>query len=164
MEEKQEKKVKNVEKKKVKKTKKLNKRILLCLVIIVILIIAIIFALSKLNKNIKSDYKYEETKAITSVLKDSTNKNQDQIKLEDVKIESVGATMTAKAKLTNNGGKINKAQVNLYLYDEENNIRGMGSTSIENIETNASADIAVNILGDYSDLSRYELKIENIER
>lgn len=151
-----------IDSKQKRRRKKINKKAVISILIVVVLILLITIFMT--NRNKKSNYKYIETENVAEVLKDSTNSEQEQIKLSEIKIESIGATMTAKAKLTNSGSKINKAEVNLYLYDEDNNLRGQGTTVIENIEQNGELDVSTSVLGSYTDLSRYEIKIEKVER
>lgn len=148
-------------KKKNKHTINISKIILL-LIILIIAIVGII-AIKKRKDN-TDGYKYIETKEISEVVKNNTQEEQEEISLTNIEITTSGATINAKAKLTNNAERIRKANVTLYLYDSENDMRGKNTIQIENIGAGASIDTNNSIIGGYADLSRYELKIENVER
>ena len=146
-----------------KNKRSINISRIVILLIIIILLIAGIMVLKKRKDN-NDDYIYTETKNISEVVKNNTSENQQDISLTNIEISKSGATINVKAKLTNNAERIKKANVTLYLYDSDNDMRGKNTVKVENIGAGASIDTYNSIIGGYTDLSKYELKIENIER
>lgn len=143
-----------------------NKRVIAVVCCFIILIIAITITIKAIKgkENEKSDYQYTPTPEISKVLKNNTQTEQGNIQLTDVKIDSIGATIIARAKIVNNGARIKQAKPTLYLYDKEQNMRGKSSIKIENLNAKDTAEIEMQIIGEYADLDKYELKIEEIER
>jgi len=152
-----------MENSKEKKTKIANnKKIILFL--LCILVIAIVLCLTLINRNSNNNPAYKPIPEITQVLNNATVAEQENIQISNIQIESLGATITTKAKLKNMDNMIKEAQITLYLYDETNLMRGKNSITIENLDENSEIEISNSLIGGYTDLSKYELKVENVKR
>ncbi len=111
------------------------------------------------NPNNGSDPVIEEQK-IEDKVKDTTLTEQDGLIFSDIKITENGAMNIVSAKVKNTGSESRTFTAILYMKDPSDKILGKVDKLVKDLAVNATEEISIEIMGDYSSLSSFEVKIK----
>lgn len=96
---------------------------------------------------------------IEEVVKNETQLVQGNYTFEGLNITSKGAMNYVNGKVTNNGNATKTIDVTLYLKTSEDLTLGKVYVTIENISKGETKDFSLEIMGDYTTVSKYIVEV-----
>jgi hypothetical protein len=104
-----------------------------------------------------------EDPKIDEKLEDKTETKQGDLEFSDIKITSKGAINIVSAKVKNGSNKSRSFLAILYMKNADGRTLGKVEKEILNLASGATTDISIEIMGDYSNLASFEVKVEEVK-
>lgn len=105
----------------------------------------------------------EPLSQIEQQVKNGTEENQGDFTVTNVKIEEVGAESVVSGQVTNNSSKETSIRVNLMMTDSDSGrLYGIVDIDVENVKAGETKDFALSMIGDYSGVNNFEVRVSAI--
>jgi len=100
---------------------------------------------------------------IQDVVEDKTKTTQGDLEFSNIKIDSQGAINVVTAKVKNTGSKTLSFKAVLYMKNSDKRTLGKVDQQIDNLVAGKTADINVQIMGDYTTVNTFEVVVEDLK-
>ncbi|MGE5456713.1 MAG: hypothetical protein ACM3O4_06425 [Ignavibacteriales bacterium] len=95
---------------------------------------------------------------------DKTKVKQGDLEFKNIKITAFGAMNTVSATVTNTGSKTLSFKAVLYMKNNDKKTLGKVDQVIEGLGSKASKEISIQIMGDYTTVTTYEVVVEPLNQ
>lgn len=93
-------------------------------------------------------------------LEDTTDNTQNGMQFSNIKIDKIGATSYVRGIVENKSGKDQTLKLQLIMSNKDSKrIYGRVETTIENLKVNEKRNFEISMVGDYSNVDNFEVKI-----
>lgn len=130
-------------------------------VYIVLLVFCIMFTLTACKKKDKDTDKKDSTD-IEDIVEDNTATKQGDLEFSDININSMGTINTVTATVKNTGKKALTFKAVLYMKNSNKQTLGKVDQQINSLPAGEKAKIEVQIMGDYTTVSTFEVVVEDL--
>jgi len=128
---------------------------------IVFLAFCILFSLTACKKK-ETNTDEKKSTDIEDIVEDNTATKQGDLEFSDINIDSMGTINTVTATVKNTGKKDLTFKAVLYMKNSDNQTLGKVDQQINNLSSGDKTKIEVQIMGDYTTVSTFEVVVEDI--